>query len=342
MTNIQVKSKWIQKYLLDGLSAMAMGLFATLIVGVIVKTLGEQLLLIPSIEPVAQALIQIGGVAMSLMGAGIAVAIASRFNATGLVLFASIVAGQVGALYGGPAGAYLAAVFAIELGFRVSKKTALDIIVTPLVVILSGYLMAITGGQLIGWLMDGLGFIIMEATNAQPILMGIIIAVLMGMALTAPISSAALAIMLGLSGIAAGAATVGCCAQMVGFATMGRKENPFGVTIAVGLGTSMLQIRNIILNPWIWVPPTLTAAILGPFATTFFAMENLPAGAGMGTSGLVGPILTITAMGLTADIVLKILVLYILLPILLTTIITLLFKKAGKIKKDDCKITFEQ
>ncbi len=341
MTNYQAKNKWVQKYMLDGLSAMAMGLFATLIVGVILKTIGEQLQSIESIQWLSRSLIDVGVLAMGLMGAGIAVAMASRWQASGLVLFASIIAGQVGAQYGGPAGAFLSSALAIEIGMKVSKKTALDIIVTPTVVIMVGYLVAISGGQVIGWLMEGLGFVIMEATQAQPILMGIIIAVLMGMALTAPISSAALAIMLQLSGIAAGAATVGCCAQMVGFAVMGRKENPFGVTIAVGLGTSMLQIRNIILNPWIWLPPTLTAAILGPLATTVFLMENLPAGAGMGTSGLVGPLLTITAMGLSTDVIFKILGLYILAPILLTASIAYLLKKAGKIKTNDCKIAID-
>lgn len=341
MSNYQTKNKFVQKYILDGMSAMAMGLFSTLIVGVIIKTIGEQIVYIDSLSLVSESLIAIGTIAMGLMGAGIATAIAHRWNAPPLVLFASLVAGQVGALYGGPAGAYLASVIAIELGSKISKKTALDIIVTPFTVIIIGYLVAISGGQVIGWLMDGLGFVIMEATQAQPILMGIIIAVLMGMALTAPISSAALAIMLGLSGIAAGAATVGCCAQMIGFATMGKKENPYGVTFAVGLGTSMLQIRNIILNPWIWVPPTLTAAILGPFATTLFAMENLPAGAGMGTSGMVGPLLTITAMGFSWDVLIKILGLYIILPIILTTIFHLLLKKIGKIKENDCKIIIE-
>ncbi len=342
MSNYNVKSKFLQKYILDGLSAMAMGLFSTLIVGVIIKTIGEQLIQVNQLIIVADSLIAIGTLAMGLMGAGIAVAIAHRWNASPLVLFASLVAGQVGAQFGGPAGAYLASVVAIEIGSKISKKTALDIIVTPLTVIVVGYLIAISGGQLIGWLMNGLGFVIMEATNAQPIIMGVIIAVVMGMALTAPISSAALAIMLGLSGIAAGAATVGCCAQMVGFATMGRKDNPYGVTLAVGLGTSMLQIRNIILNPWIWLPPTLTAAILGPFATTVFFMENLPAGAGMGTSGLVGPLLTVTAMGFTWDVLLKILVLYIVLPIVLTLVFTYLLKKTNKIKDNDCKIIVEQ
>ena len=203
---------------------------------------------------------------------------------------------------------------------------------------IAGFLVAITAGQLIGVLMSGLGIVIVEATKAQPFVMGIIVSVLMGMILTAPISSAALALMLQISGLAAGAATAGCCAQMVGFALMSRKDNKSGEVIAQGLGTSMLQVSNIIRNPWIWVPPTLAAAITGPLATLVFKMENVAAGAGMGTSGLVGILLTLQTMGFTMDVLIKILVLYIVLPGILSVVFYEILVKMNKIKVGDCTI----
>ncbi len=333
--------RWFQHYILDGLSAMAMGLFASLIVGLIVKTMGEQIQVIPYLNALSPSLIQIGQTAMSLMGAAIGAAMAYKWKAPFLVLLASMVSGALGATLGGPAGAYLAVVIGVEVGQRISKKTPLDIIVTPMATIVSGYLMAITGGQLIGLFMTSLGLIITEATQAQPLFMGIIIAVIMGMALTAPISSAALAMMLGLSGLAAGAATAGCCAQMIGFAMMSRKENPMGMIVAQGLGTSMLQISNILKNPWIWVPPIVTSAITGGLTTVVFKMENVAAGAGMGTSGLVGPLLTLTTMGFTIEVVRNILILYIFLPTLLSVLFYELLKKVGKIKVNDCYIPTE-
>ena len=278
---------WIKKSFIDGLSAMALGLFSTLIVGIIVKTIGEQLIAFETIAFLGEQLIFIGDKAMSLTGPAIAVSVALAFNAPKLVVLSNIAVGFYGYLYGGPMGAYIAAILSIQIGFLVNEKVVPNIIVTPLLVMISGFISAITIGKLVGLMMTGLGVIISEATVAQPLIMGVVIAVVMGMALTAPISSAALAIMLGLSGLAAGAATVGCCTQMIGFCVMGRKVNSIDNSIAVGLGTSMLQIKNIVLNPWIWLPTILASAILGPISTIIFKMTNVPAGAGMGTSALV-------------------------------------------------------
>ncbi|MDP2814702.1 MAG: PTS sugar transporter subunit IIC [Erysipelotrichaceae bacterium] len=327
-----------QKYILDGLSAMALGLFASLIVGLILRTSAEQLLNVWPDGIFLSSLQEIGSTAIAMMGPAIAIAVAYKLKAPLLVLVASMVAGQLGAVYGGPAGAYLSVVLAIEAGSLVSKKTPLDIIITPTITMIAGFLVAISAGQLIGVLMSGLGIVIVEATKAQPFVMGIIVSVLMGMILTAPISSAALALMLQISGLAAGAATAGCCAQMVGFALMSRKDNKSGEVIAQGLGTSMLQVSNIIRNPWIWVPPTLAAAITGPLATVVFKMENVAAGAGMGTSGLVGILLTLQTMGFTVDVLIKILVLYIVLPGILSVLFYEILVKMNKIKVGDCTI----
>lgn len=333
--------KFYQKYILDGLSAMALGLFASLIVGLILRTAAEQLLLFWPDSPIVLSIQEIGRAAISMMGPAIAIAVAYKLKAPLLVLVASMVAGQLGAVYGGPAGAYLSVVMAIEAGSFVSKKTPLDIIVTPTVTMIAGFLVAISAGQLIGALMSGLGIIIVEATKAQPLIMGIVVSVVMGMILTAPISSAALALMLQISGLAAGAATAGCCAQMVGFALMSRKDNKAGEVIAQGLGTSMLQVSNIIRNPWIWVPPTLAAAITGPLATIVFSMENIAAGAGMGTSGLVGVILTFQTMGFTSDVFSKVLFLYIVLPGILSVLFYEILVKMKKIKAGDCSINVD-
>ena len=327
-----------QKYILDGLSAMALGLFASLIVGLILRTSAEQLLNVWPDGLFLSSLKEIGSAAIAMMGPAIAIAVSYKLKAPLLVLVASMVAGQLGAVYGGPAGAYFSVILAIEAGSLVSKKTPLDIIITPTITMIAGFLVAISAGQLIGVLMSGLGIIIVEATKAQPFVMGIIVSVLMGMILTAPISSAALALMLQISGLAAGAATAGCCAQMVGFALMSRKDNKSGEVIAQGLGTSMLQVSNIIRNPWIWVPPTMAAAITGPLATLVFKMENVAAGAGMGTSGLVGVLLTFQTMGFTVDVLIKVLLLYIVLPGVLSVIFYEILKKMNKIKVGDCTI----
>ena len=219
-----------------------------------------------------------------------------------------------------------------------SKETKVDILVTPAVTLITGAIVAKLAGPAIGWCMMRLGDVIMTATEWQPFIFGIVISVIVGLVLTAPISSAALCIMLDLSGLAAGAATVGCCAQMVGFAVASYRENGAGGLVAQGLGTSMLQVSNIIKNPWILVPATLAGAIIGPISTCIFKMTNIAVGAGMGTSGLVGQIGTFTDMGFSLDTLWKVLLLQIFLPAILTLIIDRVLRKMGKIKDGDYKL----
>ena len=327
-----------KRYFNDALSAMALGLFSSLLIGLIIKTLGEQTTNLIGDNPVSAFLIETGGIAMGLMGPAIGVAVAWGLKAPPLVLFASVVTGSMGAALGGPAGAFLAAAIGAEFGKAVSKETKVDILVTPATTLIAGMISAKVFGPAIGALMTGLGKVIMAATELHPFLFGIIVAVVVGLVLTAPISSAALCIMLDLSGLAAGAATVGCAAQMIGFAVVSYKENGIGGLVAQGLGTSMLQVSNIIRNPWILLPPTLAGAIIGPLATVVFKMTNIPVGAGMGTSGLVGQIGTFTSMGFSLPVLMKVLLLHLVLPALLSILIYIPLKKAGKIKEGDYKL----
>ena len=318
-------------YFLDALGAMAFGLFASLLIGTIFTTLGDKLNI--------PFLLEIAKYAKQATGAAIGVAIAYSLNAPSLVLFSATVCGIAGNALGGPVGAYVATVISTELGKIVSKETKVDILVTPSVVIISGVLLAMFVGPGINAFMEAFGRFIENATELRPFLMGIIVSVSVGMALTLPISSAALCIAIGLSGIAAGAATAGCCAQMVGFAVMSFRENKWGGLISQGLGTSMLQMPNIIKNPLTWIPPTLAAAITGPISTCVFQLENVPIGAGMGTCGLVGPFGVITAMpeGGT-KMWLGILLICFVLPAILTWIFGEIFRKMGWIKEDDLLI----
>lgn len=327
-----------KRYFNDALSAMALGLFSSLLIGLIIKTLGEQTTNLIGANPVSAFLMETGGIAMGLMGPAIGVAVAWGLKAPPLVLFSSVVTGSMGAALGGPAGAFLAAAIGAEFGKAISKETKVDILVTPATTLIAGMISAKVFGPAIGALMTGLGKVIMAATELQPFLFGIIVAVVVGLVLTAPISSAALCIMLDLSGLAAGAATVGCAAQMIGFAVVSYKENGIGGLVAQGLGTSMLQVSNIIRNPWILLPPTLAGAIIGPLATVVFKMTNIPVGAGMGTSGLVGQIGTFTSMGFSLPVLMKVLLLHIALPALLSILIYIPLKKAGKIKEGDYKL----
>lgn len=318
-------------YFLDALGAMAFGLFASLLIGTIFTTLGDKLNI-----PI---LIEIAKYAKQATGAAIGVAIAYSLHAPSLVLFSSTVCGIAGNALGGPVGAYVAAVISTELGKLVSKETKIDILVTPSVVIISGVLLAMFVGPGINAFMEAFGRFIENATEMRPFIMGIVVSVSVGIALTLPISSAALCIAIGLSGIAAGAATAGCCAQMVGFAVMSFKENRWSGIISQGIGTSMLQMPNIIKNPLIWIPPTLTSAITGPIATCIFQMENVPIGAGMGTCGLVGPLGVITAMpdGGT-KMWIGILLICFVLPAILTWIFGEIFRKLNWIKENDLLI----
>lgn len=328
-----------KRYFQDALSAMALGLFASLLIGLILKTIGEQTINIAGdgsvVVPVAKFLVETGALAMSLMGAGIGVAVATGLNAPPLVIFCSAITGMMGAQFGGPAGSFVSTAVGAEFGKAVSKETKVDIIVTPAVTLIMGMLSAKLIGPLVSALMTWLGNVIMDATKLQPFLFGIIIAVIVGLVLTAPISSAALCIMLNLSGLAAGAAAAGCSAQMIGFAVASYRENGVGGLVAQGLGTSMLQVSNIIKHPWILVPPTLASAIVGPVSTVVFKMTNVPVGAGMGTSGLVGQIGTFTAMGFSVKVLLMILIVHIALPAVIAFVSDKFLRKRGKIKDGD-------
>ncbi|MBQ9931644.1 MAG: PTS sugar transporter subunit IIC [Firmicutes bacterium] len=328
----------VRRYLIDALSAMATGLFASLIIGLIIKTIGEQTANIWGDNGFSAACVLIGGAAMAMMGPAIGAAVAHGLKAPPLVMFASIATGYMGADFGGPAGAFVAAVIGAEFGKAVSKETKVDIIVTPAVTLVAGILTAKFIGPAVSALMNGLGFVINNATELQPFVMGIVVSVIMGLALTAPISSAALAIMLGLTGLAGGAATAGCSAQMIGFAVASFRDNGAGGLVAQGLGTSMLQISNIVKNWWILIPPTAASAITGPLSTCIFKMTNVPEGAGMGTSGLVGQIGTFTSMGFSLDVLGSVLLLHFVLPGALAILFDRILRKAGRIKPGDYKL----
>lgn len=320
----------LRRYGIDALNFMALGLFGSLILGLILKTIGGWI--------AWPWLIDIGGQAQAAMGAAIGVGVAYALKAPPLVLFASTVTGLAGAALGGPVGCFIAVAIGTETGKLISKTTPVDIIVTPAAALIAGMAAAQFLGPLIATLMTETGALIMWAVELQPVLMGMAVSVLMGIILTLPISSAAIAISLSLSGLAAGAATVGCCAQMVGFAVMSFKENRWAGLLSQGLGTSMLQMPNIVKNPLIWIPPILTSAILGPIATVGFQMNNIPSGAGMGTSGLVGQVGTLNAMGNAGEVWLAIGLLHFILPAVLTLIIAAVMRRKGWIKEGDLKL----
>ncbi|BES63782.1 PTS sugar transporter subunit IIC [Gottschalkiaceae bacterium SANA] len=325
----------VKRYLIDALGFMAYGLFASLIVGSILNMIGLKLgipFLSETLWPLAK----------SMTGPAIAVAVAYGLQAPPLVLFASIIPGAAGAALGGPVGAFLASLVGTECGKLISKETKLDIIITPSVTILIGSLVGTLVGPGINAFMTKFGQMIVYATELQPIPMGLIISVLMGIALTLPISSAAIGIMLGLKGLAAGAATVGCCCQMIGFAAISFQENGWNGVFAQGLGTSMLQIPNIVRNWKIWIPSILASAILGPLSTTVFKMENTPIGSGMGTSGLVGQFGSIEAMEAAGrsgiNLYGPILLLHFILPIVITLFIAKALRNTGAIQNNDLKL----
>ncbi|MBB6452151.1 hypothetical protein HNQ94_000572 [Salirhabdus euzebyi] len=332
----------LREYFITALSYMALGLFSSLIIGLIIKTLGQEL-----VEKVSQNfefLIEMGSFAMDpkIYGAAIGVAIAYGLKAPALVMFAAIFAGAFGTELGGPAGSYIAVLFAVEVGKLISNETKLDIILTPFVTIFTGFTIASLVGPYINSFMTGFGDTIEWATTQRPFIMGILVAVLMGLALTAPISSAAIAIMLQLDGLAAGAATIGCSAQMIGFAVSSYRENGFGGLVAQGVGTSMLQIGNIIRKPVILIPPTVAGIILAPFATVVFQMENNFAGAGMGTSGFVGQLMTLETMGTTVETFMLILALHIIGPAIISLILSEWLRKMNWIKYGDMKLALNE
>ncbi len=276
-----------RRYAIDALGAMAQGLFASLLIGTILNTLGQQLG-IATLET-------IGGYAQGMSGAAMACAIGYALHCPPLVLFSLITVGSAANAIGGaggPLAVLIIAIIAAECGKAISKETKIDILATPTVTICVGVALALLIAAPIGAAASTVGTLIMWATAQAPFIMGIVVSVIVGIALTLPISSAAICAALSLTGIAGGAAVAGCCAQMVGFAAMSFKENGVGGLVSQGLGTSMLQLSNIVKNPKIWIAPTLASAITGPLATCVFALEmnGAPVASGMGTCGLVGPI----------------------------------------------------
>ena len=325
------------KYVVKALSHMAQGLFCSLILGLIIGQIAK----IPGLDFlnfIAEAL----SASSPLVGACIGLAIAYGLSCTPLVMISSAITGALGYQFGGPVGAYLAVIVGEELGELVSRKTPVDIIITPLVTIVAGGLFAKYCCSPINDFMLYLGEVINKATTLSPFMMGIAVSVLVGCALTLPISSVAICVMLGIDGLAAGAATVGCCAQMVGFAVISYRDNGMGGLLSQGLGTSMLQIGNIARKPVIWLAPTLASAILGPVSTVWLQMTNNALGAGMGTSGLVGPLATFATMteagAAAGPLTIKILCLYFLAPALISLGIHMLMKKAGWVKAGDMKL----
>lgn len=334
------KEGWLKRafrrYFIDAMSAMALGLFSSLIIGLILSQLSN-ISILSWLKPFSEAV----SAKSPVVGAAIGVAIAYGLKTKPLVMFSSAVTGAIGYSLGGPVGAYLAALVGAEIGNLVAGHTPVDIVLVPIVTIAAGGLTGTFVGPGVNAVMTGLGSFINEATYLMPIPMGIVISTVMGLALTAPISSAAISISLGLSGIAAGAACAGCATQMVGFAVMSYRENKMGGLISQGLGTSMLQFGNIMKRPIIWLPPTIASAILGPISTAVFGMTNNAMGAGMGTSGLVGQFGAFATMAETMpaiNAVGLILLMHFLLPAALTLLISELFRKAGWIRFGDLQL----
>ena len=347
--------KWLNKVFIEGLSGMATGLFATLIIGTIIQQIGS---LIGG--SIGDTMFIIGKMAAAVTGAGIGCGVAYRFKEPPLVVLSAAVAGMVGAFAskitagtvfvdgvvhlagpGEPLGAFLAAYIAIEAGHLVSGKTKVDILVTPFCGILAGSTVGLVLGPPISAFMVWIGSLINWGTEQQPLLMGIIVSVLMGMILTLPISSAALGIILDLNGLAAGAAVVGCCCNMVGFAVASFRENKIGGLLAQGLGTSMLQIGNIMRKPVIWLPAIIASAILGPVSTVVLGMTCNATGSGMGSAGLVGQIMTFQTMTATlppAVVLVQIMLMHFVLPAVIAFAVSEIMRKKGIIKDGDMKL----
>lgn len=346
----------LDRIFVDGLGGMAQGLFATLIIGTIIQQIGNFVG-----GDTGSLIYLVGKMAAAMTGAGIGVGVARKFEASQLVVVSAATAGMIGAFAskllagqvmqsdgsmvfsgpGEPLGAFVAAYVAIEVGILIAGKTKLDILVTPLVCIGTGSAVGLFVGPPISRFMTWLGSLINWGTEQQPFLMGIIVSVLMGMILTLPISSAALGVILNLSGLAAGAATIGCCCNMVGFAVASFRENRFGGLLAQGIGTSMLQVPNIVKRPLIWLPAILSSAILGPVGTVLLHMTNNATGSGMGTAGLVGQIMTWQVMTQTEDaliVLIKIVVIQILLPAVVTLGISEFMRKKKWIRYGDMKL----
>lgn len=364
--NNVVKS-YLKKYFIDAMGGMAQGLFASLLIGTILGTLGGYI----PVAAIKDFFAMIASVAKNdyVVGAAIGIGMARAMGAAPLVMYSSAVVGagsysiglvlmkatqdMVGhylpgittlsadqmKLTAGPAGCFLAVILAVELGQLVSKKTKLDILVTPIVSIVPAMLLARWTSPYIAWGMAALGEFINTATEYQPFWMGIVIAAVVGVILTLPISSAAICAMIGISGIAGGAAVVGCCAQMVGFAVISFRENKWGGVVAQGLGTSMLQMGNICRRPQIWIPPTLAAAICGPVSTMVFKLQCVGVSAGMGTCGLVGPIGVVQATEHTVGMWIGLVLCCVVLPGVLSLAFSEIMRKLGWIRFGDLKLS---
>ena len=341
--------KILNHIFIDGLSGMALGLFSTLIIGTIIGQIGTLVG-----NEIGTYLIAVSSVAKTVTGAGIGVGVAAKFKQGPLVTVSAAVAGMIGAFpalgmesfalgkAGEPLGAFVAALIGIECGRLVAGRTKIDIILTPLVSICTGAAAGFIVGPPISNFMKWLGNLVNINVEASPILGGIAVSVLMGMILTLPISSAALGVSMGLTGLAAGAATIGCCCQMVGFAVASYRENKFGGFIAQGIGTSMLQVPNILRRPLIWLPPIISSAILGPIASAVLHMVSTPIGSGMGSAGFVGQIAAYGAMletGMSSKVALiQIIIMHFVLPAVVTLVFSEGMRKAGWIKDGDMKL----
>ena len=348
--------KILNHIFIDGLSGMALGLFATLIVGTILSQIGT---LFVGGE-LGNALFIMGKIASLLTGAGIGVGVAYKFRGSPLVVISAATNGMIGAYAakilagtlfvngaftitppGEPLGAFIAAYVGYLAGKLVSGKTKVDILITPVVSIVAGSIAGLFVGPSISSIMSELGSWVNWGVEQQPLLMGVVVSVLMGMFLTLPISSAAIGIVLGLDGLAAGAATVGCCANMIGFAVASYRENKVGGLLSQGLGTSMLQMPNIIRRPLIWLPAIITSAVLGPVSTMMFKMTSNATGSGMGTAGLVGPIMsyqTMCAEMPSMQALIYNITMYFVLPALLSFIISEFMRKRKLISHGDMKL----
>ncbi len=352
-------NKYAKRYLIDAMSGMAQGLFASLLIGTIIKTLGQQLLRLNS-NVVFQFLVNAGNFATEshVVGAAMAIGIGFAMKEPALVLFSMAAIGAAANVCGGaggPLAVLIITVIAGELGRLVSKKTKVDIIVTPAVTILAGALLTVLTAKYIGIAANATGKFLIWATQLKPFLMGMLISAVVGIALTLPISSAAICAAFGLTGLAGGAAVAGCCAQMVGFAVLSFKENKWGGLLSQGLGTSMLQMPNIIKNPKVWIPPTLTSLITGPLATCLFKLEmnGAAVSSGMGTCGLVGQIGVITGWFEPSEKAIEngaaaitpgawqwigLILISFVLPAVLTWAFGLIFRKIGWIKDGDLSL----
>lgn len=342
--------KYLNRIFIDGLSGMAYGLFSTLIIGTILCQIASLI----GDNSISVYITAMGNVAKTLTGAGIGVGVACKLKSSPITTVSAAVCGMIGAFSnianeafviskpGEPLGAFIAAIVAIEIGAIVSGKTKVDIIVTPLSCIVSGAAAGFFVGPYISMAMVWLGNLVNVNVEKYPILGGMAIAVLMGVILTLPISSAAIGVSMGITGLAAGAATVGCCCNMVGFAVISYRENKFGGLIAQGLGTSMLQVPNLVKKPILWLPPIISSALLGPVSSAVLKMVSNPVGSGMGSAGLIGQFMAYDSMvsaGVSPVVtLLEIIVMHFILPAVLTLFIAEAMRKMGLIKNGDLRL----